>query len=433
MPSKSSYSKRIQRPAGKPPEPGMSAGVGECFPPAPLTPVDSRPDVDRLAARLGVRCMQESREALRLDLAPAGVASDYHRSSGAVFDDAAGTSFSLDVTDRLNSSAVRAHMQQGHGHRGPTPSTQQPTAPTFYQDLAHAYLHLLRCDAPVDLRPRLVVDWESRLRRRPDGDVHKANSFRVTVAVAGPHGELARKTYIGPVPIAETVLESHIAQTLLLAERRSLAPRLPSMSTSVVLAPDAAAALMHEVFGHGLEVDHCLLTAAPSIAQVDVCSQPGPAELWCWAPFDDIGTDCGPRLLIRDGVLLGRIGEGPATCGELRRQSWSLPAVPRMRLLSICPREVVPNAADVHVTAAGRAAVSLRTGRCLVEILEAEDQWGTYYCGGYLETNVSDVISSAQICGAAVVTPGLCYKQGQKLSVATEVGPVRLPRVRLRG
>jgi PmbA/TldA metallopeptidase C-terminal domain len=144
---------------------------------------------------------------------------------------------------------------------------------------------------------------------------------------------------------------------------------------SVVLAPAAAAVLLHELLGHPLEGDLLLRGASPwagklgrRIFDLDLDLDDDPTLDCLPGSFtrDDEGSPAVRRPLLRAGVLVGALAD--RTCaaalgvppGNARRSTVHTPPTPRMSNLVA---RAAANAAELPREAARLEVTSLRAGR----------------------------------------------------------------------
>jgi TldD protein len=210
-----------------------------------------------------------------------------------------------------------------------------------------ARIVVLRADAPVATDDRLHL--ELRIGARIAGAPEGARALRV---VSGRSVELL------------SAGERHLAaadEVARVAVERSDATDPPEGDLPVVLAPGSPAALLHEVCGHGLEVDVACAPAAayhPPLGRrvgtplVTVVDDPGMPS---WAPLyrvDDEGWPAGRSVLIEHGVLAGYLTDGAGTrrtghrrSGNGRRLDHTHPALARMSCTYLAAGESAPEEA----------------------------------------------------------------------------------------
>lgn len=206
---------------------------------------------------------------------------------------------------------------------------------------------VLRADGTVAADDRLHL--ELRIGARIAGTPAAARSLRVVSA-----GCLELLTRDGRhLAVADEVARS--------ATERSSAIDPPEGDLPVVLAPGSPAALLHEVCGHGLEVDVACAPAAayhPPLGRrvasplVTVIDDPGMPS---WAPLyrvDDEGWPTGPTVLIERGVLAGYLTDGDGArrtgrrrTGHGRRLDHTHPALARMSCTYLAAGQSVPEEA----------------------------------------------------------------------------------------
>lgn len=156
---------------------------------------------------------------------------------------------------------------------------------------------------------------------------------------------------------------------------------LPSRPVTVILAPAAAAVLLHELFGHPCEAD--LLAAGNSpwrarlgerVLNLELTLSDDPTEFSLPGAFDidDEGEVAGPRVLVQDGVLVGVLADRrtaplfAVAPGNARRAGVHAPPRPRMSNLVVAPRDdeipVPRTEAQVEVTEVAAGTVDAATG-----------------------------------------------------------------------
>ncbi|HEU0086602.1 MAG TPA: TldD/PmbA family protein [Pseudonocardiaceae bacterium] len=210
---------------------------------------------------------------------------------------------------------------------------------------------VLRADGSVAADDRLHL--ELRIGARIAGAPGGARSLRV---VSGSSLELLAGDDRHLAAAAEVACTAAV---------RSEAVDPPEGEMAVVLAPGSPAALLHEVCGHGMEVDvacapaaayHPPLgrrVAAPLVTVIDDPSMPR------WAPLyrvDDEGWPVGRTVLIDRGTLAGYLtdGEGarrtghPRT-GNGRRLDHTHPALARMSCTYLAAGGSAPEEATAGV------------------------------------------------------------------------------------
>ena len=167
---------------------------------------------------------------------------------------------------------------------------------------------------------------------------------------------------------------------------RGLPPHGPA-SGVIVLGPNAAAVLLHEVVAHALEADTLALSGAPDQvvglklggAELDVVDDPRSAPLTCKRSSDDEGTAVISRWLLRRGRIRQPLADlaWAERCpgmipGAARRASRHRLPGPRTTHLELLPGDATEG--DLFAEAAGglyigefdRGALDPLDGRCVL-------------------------------------------------------------------
>ena len=236
-----------------------------------------------------------------------------------------------------------------------------------------------------------------------------------------------------------------------LAGRRSALTRLEPGEYACYFSPDAAAALVHEVLGHVLEIDNYRLltggeskfSAARSLS-AGISLRTGVPRVGdaCYGPSDDMGNPIVSRELVRSGALVGLIGDRDAELEDLRRESWRVPALPRMRSLELSSElssstlSKMMNAGPVlMIDEAGMAGMSPRDGTCLIDIDQGRlvgDGPPKEIAQNKIRDNVANLLTAiVGASGPRVRTDMICIKQAQKASVVSLNGGVFVSKARI--
>jgi predicted Zn-dependent protease len=238
--------------------------------------------------------------------------------------------------------------------------------------------------------------------------------------------------------------------------RARRAPSAVPGRATVVLAPAAAAVLLHEAVAHALETDTLALGGRPEAAlgvrigpaSLGVLDDPSALPAAIRRTADDEGVPVVRRWLVREGAVEQPLADrfaaacsGRLTPGAGRRGSRHQPPVPRSSHLEVVPGEAsleelleaaegglyvpiatrgrldplrgdfslqVPFARQVRAGAVGDFVAPLRLGGRVAELLDAVVQIGV----------------EARLAGA-----GWCAKGGQKMPVWATVPPLLLEGV----
>lgn len=212
----------------------------------------------------------------------------------------------------------------------------------------------------------------------------------------------------------------------------------PAGKVRALLAPDASAVLLHELFGHPLEGDRLLLGSSPwrgRVGQVvlglglSITDDPTRADLPGGFSADDEGVSAAPRSLLADGVLAGVLADrrtsGPlgASPGNARRAG--VHAHPRPRISNLVASATAPlpdpprHDATIEILAASSGTLEPASGAILVHVRTAFALRGGVrrqslapftLCGTVPE--VAGGLIAAARPAAAVAEPGWCAKDG---------------------
>ncbi len=208
---------------------------------------------------------------------------------------------------------------------------------------------------------------------------------------------------------------------------------------AVLLAPAAAAALLHEVVGHALEGDVLLrrdrkwraeADAPPFALPLDVDDDPSAAALPGAFTFDDEGRVAARRALVRGGAVTGALADVAASGalgvppGNGRRGGVHAPPRPRMSNLLVraplSPLEALRADAAVEVTSTAGASVDPETGAVVLAVRRASalrrGRPHRLLAPFTLRGTVAGVRTSLAAAGgepAATAEPGWCRKEGE--------------------
>jgi hypothetical protein len=206
----------------------------------------------------------------------------------------------------------------------------------------------------------------------------------------------------------------------------------------VLLAPAAAAVLLHELLGHPLESDLRRRTVswASHIGDrvcplgLTVVDDPTAVDLPGSFDRDDEGTPSRPRVLVQDGVLVGTLGSltepgsGDLPAGNARRATVHTPPRPRIsNLLSSVPAstaELSRHDTDVEVRSVSSGSLDPRTGVVVLHVREAVAlrkgqiirAVHPFVLAGAGAAVCSGLLASSGL-GEACFEPGWCGKEGE--------------------
>lgn len=220
----------------------------------------------------------------------------------------------------------------------------------------------------------------------------------------------------------------------------------PTGVVRALLAPQAAATLLHELLGHPLEAD--LLRAGSSPWQQRLGSVALPLDLDLWDDptrwdlpgafdCDDEGTVAAPRRLVEAGVLVGALGDrssinpGGGPGGNARRATLHVP--PRPRVSNLVAR--VPGAlgepprhdADLEVEAVSAATLEARAGLLVLQVRVGHAlrhglrirPLGAFALVGQVE-HVARGLLGAAGAPERSAEPGWCGKDGEVVPTGSE-------------
>ncbi len=292
---------------------------------------------------------------------------------------------------------------------------------------------------------RFVAVVGARLAAAPESELF----YSVAAELAwGRHGAL--------FPALDAAAAARVAAACVAIFRaRGASP--PALAAGVaVLAPAAAAILLHEAVAHALEADTLAATGRPEAALglrigaacLDVLDDPAAAPAPVRRATDDEGSPVCRRWLLRRGAVEQPLADAlwsrlsPACLpGAGRRGSRHLPPGPRSTHLELVPGEAAEGdlLADaeggLYLEAASRGALDAVSGEFVLHFPHARrirggaaaDILGPCALRGRvadLLTRVTAVGREAQPAGA-----GWCAKGGQKLPVWATTPALRLEGV----
>lgn len=216
----------------------------------------------------------------------------------------------------------------------------------------------------------------------------------------------------------------------------------PTGAVRALLAPQAAATLLHEMFGHPLEADFLRAGSSPWRGRHGEVVLPLALDLWDdptrWDlpgafDSDDEGTAAAPRPLVAAGVLVGALGDratgGPG--GNARRATLHTP--PRPRVSNLVAR--VPGAldtpprheADIEVLAVASATLETRAALLILQVRSGHAlrhgrrtrALGAFTLFGHLD-KVAAGLRAAAGTPERSAEPGWCGKDGEVVPTGGE-------------
>lgn len=227
----------------------------------------------------------------------------------------------------------------------------------------------------------------------------------------------------------------------------------------VVLAPTAAAVLLHEVVAHALEADVLARGGNPEAAvgvelgpsHLSVLDDPSTAPEGVRRRTDDEGVVVSRRWLLRQGVVSQPLADSwwardseALSPGAARRGHRHLPPGPRSTHLELLPGETpdedLTSEAEggLWISEASRGRLDPASGSFVLEIPFARrirggapaDPVGPFSLAG----TVADLLSRITAVGSGVRSAGAgwCAKGGQKLPVWATAPGLRLEGVEIR-
>lgn len=227
------------------------------------------------------------------------------------------------------------------------------------------------------------------------------------------------------------------------SRRLSTAAVAPTGNFEMVLSPDAASTVVHEVIGHLLEADNhamvpTLLPDGSPVAPPCLSTTEGAADGSDWGSFavDDEGTTTVVTPLVAEGQVVGQLTDKaqssllskPRT-GHAIRATHRDPSLPRMGRLRTHAGSDSPDAllssvrAGLYVHSFSFGEVNPRTGLVVLRIREAQDiahgRLGAWRRGGRISLPAGEILAGLTAVASDVAwTPSLCRKKGQDVAVA---------------
>ncbi|MDB5491059.1 MAG: peptidase modulator of gyrase [Micavibrio sp.] len=290
-----------------------------------------------------------------------------------VLDDAAGFAHGNDFSAKglkeiaAGARAIRAHRQATGGIILPSPQRAGSlyTGTNPLADISEqARIKLLedmdqkiRKENPEIQQVSMTIDTELELITivRQDGrrldDVRPMTRVSVSVNARGPNGaETGQAGYAARGTLSdffnEVSMDTLAARAIAQLHTKMQAIPCPAGQMDVILGSGAAAVMLHEAVGHGLEGD-ANRTGASAFAGlvgqqvaargVTVMDQGNIAGQRGALNFDDEGVETGQTVMIEDGILKGYIQDSMnarlmkvAPTGNGRRESYTSQPIPRM-------------------------------------------------------------------------------------------------------
>ncbi|MFH1175825.1 MAG: metallopeptidase TldD-related protein [Acidobacteriota bacterium] len=215
---------------------------------------------------------------------------------------------------------------------------------------------------------------------------------------------------------------------------------------TVLLAPPAAAVLLHELLGHPLEADLLLRGASPWAGKLgqrllrlalDLDDDPTRPHLPGSFTTDDEGTPARPRPLLRKGVLVGALADRTTAMalgvppGNARRAS--LHASPRPRMSNLIARapekgaELPRHEARIEVASLAYGALEPRLGLVILGAREAyalrrgerQRALGPFTLLGRITDLQEGLLAGGRTDGGG--GPGWCAKDGEMVPTGAAV------------
>jgi hypothetical protein len=321
---------------------------------------------------------------------------------------------------------------------------------------------LLRFPAALDraLRKRLIAfPMRVRVRRHrrwlqvvgpqlvPDVESEQYYSIEIRTPW-GVRGQLSTK--LDPANARQ------LADSLSAAFAAREASPPPVGESAVVLAPQAAAILLHEAVAHALEAD--TLAAGGSIEaaiglqmgspELSVLDDPTSAPEGVRRRTDDEGRAVERRWLLRDGVVEQPLADASwarltaaLAPGASRRGDRNDPPTPRSTHLVLLPSESSEQElkADggLWVPEVARGSMDISTGRCRLHVpfgrRITNGELGEAVGDFVIEGRVADLLGSIEGVGSTAVETGAgwCAKGRRRVPVWATTPAVRLAAVRI--
>lgn len=333
---------------------------------------------------------------------------------------------------------------------------------------------------PLSAEETAAVLEMPRLVARAVRSRHAAFPLRLTVArhrrdvqvvsprlVPGPEREIYYSVaadqpwgrYGALLPELGTAAAERVADALTASFRARQAAPPAADRVPAVLAPAAAAVLLHEAVAHALEADILALGGHPEAAQgvtlgppeLTVLDDPGRSPGETDRATDDEGLAVTRRYLLREGVVEQPLADaawaeraGTLIPGAGRRGNRNEPPGPRSTCLELAPGEAALSdllagaEGGLYVTQVARGRLDALTGRFRLAVPFARrirggiaaDAVGPFELTG----SVAGLLESVAGVGREVETAGAgwCAKGGQKLPVWARTPALFLARVEVR-
>ncbi len=219
----------------------------------------------------------------------------------------------------------------------------------------------------------------------------------------------------------------------------------PSGKMPVVIAGKAGGTMIHEACGHGLEADLVqkgLSVYAGKIGQevasplITVIDDGTIEQKFGTTGYDDEGTLCSKRVLIKNGVLLNYLydlrtakQDNVQSTGNGRRESYQHHPIPRMSNTYVAPgetdqEEIIRETKEgLLVTAMGGGQVNTLNGDYVFDVSEAymiKNGVVAYPIkGATLTGNGPETLKNVEMVGNDLnFTIGICGKEGQGVPVS---------------
>ncbi len=229
------------------------------------------------------------------------------------------------------------------------------------------------------------------------------------------------------------------------------------LTTQVVLAPAAAAVLLHEAVAHALEADTLAQGGRPeaalgyrlAAAGLNVLDDPGSAPMTVRRTTDDEGIGVSRRWLLRDGIIEEPLADrrwalthDAFSPGAGRRSHRHLPPMPRSSHLEVLPGDVseqdlLGDDEGLLCPVAERGRLDGLSGEFSLDFPFARrlrrGQIGEAVGPCRLRGQVGELLSTIRGIGkeSRVAGAGWCAKGGQKLPVWATTPALRLEAVEI--
>ncbi|HPC81915.1 MAG TPA: metallopeptidase TldD-related protein [Thermoanaerobaculaceae bacterium] len=220
----------------------------------------------------------------------------------------------------------------------------------------------------------------------------------------------------------------------------------PVGAVRALLAPQAAATLLHELVGHPLEGDLLLAGSSPWRGRLGESAMPLRLDVWDdptrWDlpgayDADDEGVAAAPRRLLEAGVLAGALADaasrGPlgGTGGNARRATVHAPPRPRISNLVVRASSALAapprDEADIEIEAVSSGTLEARSGLVLLQVRAGyalRHGRRTRPLGAFTLAGQIEQVTGGVLCAAGTpepsAEPGWCGKDGEVVPTGSE-------------